>query len=176
MLDAVTASAAPLSRTSAEAHLYLELTGCPACGQPGFDGTSDMVLVDGEVLARYRGRCRRCDTPREYLFRLPAEVPVPLGRHVVFGGPEPSELFDPGEWLAVADLAANRAPIATQEDYALAAAAIDEVLKFIPPGADAVPRSALRTDTGRGIYEREPGRFLRARLEAVAATFRSLAG
>jgi hypothetical protein len=38
-----------------------------------------------------------------------------------------------------------------------------------------VPRSALRTDTGRAAYEREPGRFRRARLEAVADTYRRLA-
>jgi hypothetical protein len=106
---------------------------------------------------------------------LPAEIPLPLGRDVVFGGPEPSELLDPGEWLVVADLAANRAPAADQADFALAAAAIDEVLKFIPDGADEVPEAALRGGTGREAYAREPGRFRRRRLEAVAAAYRDLA-
>jgi hypothetical protein len=163
----------PLARTNAEAHLYMDLRPCDACGHRGFTGDSAMVFVDGELCSRYTGVCPRCGTERAFTFRLPEEIRLPLERDIVFGGPEPSELLDPGEWLTVADLAAGR-PDPDDEDLALAAAAIDEVLKFVPAGAEEVPPQALRTEDGREVYEREPGRFRRVRLEAVASTYRDL--
>lgn len=166
-------SSPPLARTNAEAHLFMDLRPCEACGHHGFSGDSAMVLVDGELCSNYSGSCPRCGMHRAFTFRLPEEIRLPLERDVVFGGPEPSELLDAGEWLTVADLAAGR-PDADDEDLALAAAAIDEVLKFVPDDADAVPEEALRTEDGRQVYAREPGRFRRNRLEAVAATYRRL--
>lgn len=132
-----------------------------------------MVFVDGELCSNYSGTCPRCGMHRAFTFRLPEQTRLPVERDVVFGDSDPSELLDAGEWLAVADLAAGR-PDADDEDIALAAAAIDEVLKFVPEGADAVPEEALRTEDGRQVYAREPGRFRRNRLEAVAATYRRL--
>jgi hypothetical protein len=163
----------PLARTNAEAHLYMDLRPCDACGHRGFSGDSAMVFVDGELCSRYAGACPRCGTERAFTFRVPEEIRLPLERDVVFGGPEPSELLDPGEWLTVADLAAGR-PDPDDDDLALAAAAIDEVLKFLPEGAEEVPLEALRTEDGREVYEREPGRFRKVRLEAVATTYRDL--
>lgn len=163
----------PLARTNAEAHLYMDLRPCDACGHRGFAGHSAMVFVDGELCSNYNGSCPRCGLDRAFTFRLPEEIRLPLERDVVFGDDEPSELLDAGEWLTVADLAAGR-PDADDEDLALAASAIDEVLKFIPEGAEAVPPESLRTEDGREVYEREPGRFRRNRLEAVATTYRRL--
>jgi hypothetical protein len=163
----------PLARTNAEAHLYMDLRPCDACGHRGFSGDSAMVFVDGELCSRYSGACPRCGTERKFTFRVPEEVRLPLERDIVFGGPEPSELLDAGEWLTVADLAAGR-PEPDDADLALAAAAIDEALKFIPEGADEVPPETLRTEDGREVYEREPGRFRRARLAAVASTYRDI--
>jgi hypothetical protein len=91
------------------------------------------------------------------------------GRRLDFGGDTPSGLLDPGDWLAVAD----RADLA--DDLPLAAAALEEVLKFIPPGADRVPLAAFRGDAGRESHAREPGRFERAPLEWTAATYRRIA-
>jgi hypothetical protein len=72
----------------------------------------------------------------------------------------------------VADLAARHSPVPDAADYTLAAAAIDEVLKFIPSGAEAVPPEALHTATGRAAYQQEPSRFQKARLSAVADAYR----
>jgi hypothetical protein len=163
----------PLARTPAEAHLYMDLHLCSACGGRGFVGDSAVALVEGELCSRYSGYCTRCGVERDYTFRLPAEPWLGLERDVVFGGSEPSELLDAGEWLLVADLAVGRRD-AADEDLALAASALDEVLKFVPPGAEAVPADAIRTEDGRAVYEREPGRFRRDRLEAVAATYRRI--
>ncbi|HWU90486.1 MAG TPA: hypothetical protein VN253_24645, partial [Kofleriaceae bacterium] len=57
---------------------------------------------------------------------------------------------------------------------ARAIAALEEVTKFIPPGADRVPPEALFTPAGRGVYDREPGRFRIARLAAVLDVYRGL--
>jgi hypothetical protein len=176
-----------VSRTSAEAHLYMDLHGC-SCGQSGFARDSAVVaLDDGDLARRYTGACTACGSPREFVFRLPAEPStVPAGR-MSFGGDEPSRLIDPGEWLAVADAWAAQAPAGPaglapeqlrQGQAALdrAAAALDEVLKFVPEGADAVPGGAFFSDRGREIFAREPGRFRRNRLAAVRDTYAGLAG
>jgi hypothetical protein len=161
-----------LARTSAEAHLYMDFTPCEACGYLGFSGTHASMLVDGRVQSRYEGLCPRCGTERRFVFRVPDELRLPRQHEIEFGDRVPSELLDPGEWLVIADLASRRAPAPDAQDLQLAAAAIDEVVKFIPEGADAVPPEAFRTDTGRGRYAKEPGRFRRRRLEAVANAYR----
>ena len=57
---------------------------------------------------------------------------------------------------------------------ALAIGALVEVLKFIPRGADAVPEESISSDLGRKVYASEPGRFGRARLEAVIGAYRDV--
>lgn len=157
----------------------MDLQPCATCGEHGFSGESAVVLVDGLLCSRYTGDCRRCGTPRQFVFRLPEEIRLPVERDIVFGGPEPSELLDPGEWLVVADRAASTPASGDaeldREDVALAAAAIDEVLKFVPDGAEEVPATAFRSETGHQAYAEEPGRFRRGRLVAVASTYRRLA-
>src|SRR5258708_5083796 len=62
------------------------------------------ALSDGDTeLYRFRGACPEC----EFLFRVPDEPlpPDPEGVfRVVFGGMEPSQLLDPGEWMGVSDV------------------------------------------------------------------------
>jgi hypothetical protein len=56
-------------------------------------------------------------------------------------------------------------------------AAFEEVVKFIPDGADEVPVDAFRTDEGRDALRQWPSRFTRQWLtEAVAALRRDAAG
>jgi hypothetical protein len=162
---------APLARTPAEAHLYMDVKPCPRCGGHGFSGTSVVMLQDGVVYERHTGTCQECGCAREFVFRVPQEPELRLGA-ADFGGPEPSELLDPGEWLLVADLAAAREGGAAREDLALAAAAVEEALKFVPAGADDIPAPSFHSSTGRDAYAREPARFRRARLEALAAALR----
>jgi hypothetical protein len=177
----------PLARTNAEAHLYMDLHPC-ACGEIRFPRASSVITTpEGDLVSRYSGVCPQDGAEREFTFRLPERImaPPPDGM-VAYGGPEPSELVDPGEWLSVADAYARSVPadtaalaadgLATARSMLLhAAAAVDEVLKFIPAGTDRVPEEAFVTDRGRAAHAKEPGRFRRPRLEAVRDTYRSIA-
>ena len=167
----------PVSRTSAEAHLYMDLHGC-TCGESAFARDSAVIaLDDGDLARRYSGACAGCGTEREFIFRLPATP----------SADNPSELIDPGEWLAVSDAYASQAPaepagLSAEQirrghaAVARAASALDEVLKFIPEGAEEVPASAFFSDRGREIYAREPGRFRKVRLAAVREAYAEMAG
>ena len=177
----------PLARTNAEAHLYMDLHPC-TCGQIEFPRTSSVVTTpEGALASRYTGACPSDGADREFLFRLPGTFLSP-GRDgdVRYGGPEHSELIDPGEWISVADAYARSVPadtaslaadgvVAARRTLRHAAAALDEVLKFIPADADRVPAEAFHTDRGRAAYTTEPGRFRRPRLEAVRDTYRTIA-
>jgi hypothetical protein len=108
---------------------------------------------------RYRGTCAGCGTPREFTFAAPAR-PAPrrtsaLDGAVYFGGPEPSRLLDPAEWMLVAEVFAQAATVPddapdrsrayqeARESLAVAVAAMNEVLKFVPASANTVPESAF---------------------------------
>jgi hypothetical protein len=165
----------------------MDLHPC-ACGEIRFPRASSVITTtEGDPASRYTGVCPQDGAEREFTFRLPERVlpPSPDGE-VAYGGPEPSRLIDPGEWLSVADAYARSVPsdtaalaadgLATARSMLThAAAAVDEVLKFIPSGADRVPEEAFTTDRGRAAYTKEPGRFRRPRLEAVRDTYRSIA-
>jgi hypothetical protein len=176
----------PVARTTAEAHLYIELHAC-TCGEARVPRDSSVVATeDGDLASRYTEECPRCGTHREFVFRLPQEILMPSADEFRFGGADPSQLLDPGEWASVADTYASSVPLDTsglgpdqrrQVRTVLdrAAAALDEVLKFVPAGGDEVPAAAFRTERGRTVYVQEPGRFRRARLIAVRDAYRGLA-
>ena len=170
-----------LARTSAEAHLYIAQQPC-GCGGRGFAGAgldSAVIEAGDDLASRYTGRCAACGVTRRFEFRLPDRPLVPPRPGLQFGGAEPSQLLDPGEWMAIADDHSRRVPAhggagQGQHDLAVAAAAIDEILKFIPPGGDACPAAAFTSARGRAGYDAEPGRFRRARLEAVRGAYAAL--
>ena len=110
-----------------------------------------------------------CGTARRFEFALDDEI-VPFD---VFGGARPSSILDAGQFLAIADAHSKVMP-ATAHHLDRAIAALAEVIKLIPEGADRVPAESVTSPQGRAIYEREPGRFRRARLEAVLGVYRSL--
>jgi hypothetical protein len=172
-----------LARTSHEAQLYLDLTAC-SCGETRFDRSSAVVtLPDGDLGRRYTGLCARCGREREFVFRLPREAGSEGDDHIRYGGDEPSQLIDAGEWLWVADSYAGAVP---PDPHLLAGpdrrrararlsgalAAMDEVLKFAPAGNAWVPATAVWTALGRSVYAKEPGRFQVGRLAAVQAAYR----
>jgi hypothetical protein len=176
----------PLARTSDEAHVYLDLHPC-VCGEREFPRSTAIVQLDdaGALGSRYDGLCPACGRYREYVFRLPADLLLPPPGEVRYGDGTPSELLDPGEWLWVADRHAGSVPAdasgldpaarrQVRAAISAAAAAMDEVLAFLPDGADAVPAEAMRTDLGRLVYDDEPYRFDRDRLEVVRDTYRDL--
>ncbi|WJK33638.1 hypothetical protein [Solwaraspora sp. WMMA2065] len=127
--------ALPAARSSAEARLYVELHPC-GCGEARFEPQVEVVaLTDGDLATRYQGSCAGCGTAREFLFRLPAEpVHPPAGAAFSYGGPEPSQLIDPGEWIAVADRYAALVPA----DFATAGPAAPGPAAAGPAAADPV--------------------------------------
>jgi hypothetical protein len=88
---------------------------------------------------------------------------------------------DPGELLEAADAIARAAPdgdlgvMPTEElervcaEARAAALGLRAILALIPFGATRVPEAALRTARARAVYERDPSRFERARLQADLA-------
>ncbi|MFG1945199.1 hypothetical protein [Nonomuraea sp. NPDC048826] len=171
-----TAMAFAVARTRDEAHLYLDLHPC-ACGSADTTWRGGLVSVAGEMVNRYSGDCEECAAPREYLFGLPARPVMPTG-YPTFGGPEPSELLDAGEWLWVADLSAGNVPVddpaEAERALKVATAAVAEVVKFVPPGADAVPDDGFWSERGLGMRAAEPGRFDLDRLLVVRDTYQGL--
>ncbi|GAA1512248.1 hypothetical protein GCM10009677_51550 [Sphaerisporangium rubeum] len=167
----------PVARTRDEAHLYLDLHPCAACGSVDVTWQDALVTSGGSAATRYSGICPGCGAAREYVFASPRREVVAAG-FPVFGGPEPSRLLDAGEWLWVADLTAGNVPagdpVAARRALAVAAAAVEEVVKFIPPGADRVPDEAFWSDRGRRVRAAEPGRFQVDRLLVVRDTYREL--
>lgn len=172
-----------LARTRDEALLYLDLHPCERCGSVEVAWDTALVSADGELARSYFGTCADCGNEREYVFRVPepGSVPLSAGDVVVFGGSDPSELLDAGEWLWVSDLTAGDVPVddvaEARRTLGIAAAAIDETLKFLPAGEDAVPVTALWSERGRQVYAADPGRFERDRLLIARDTYRQeLAG
>jgi hypothetical protein len=173
-----------LARTNREAHLYMDIHPC-VCGEVRFDRRSSVVHLGDDLGSRYAGQCPACGREREFIFRLPEQIMMPTGDDVVFGAAEPSQLIDAGEWLWISDRYAKAAPSGragldgtrlrrARQELATAAAAIDEVLKFVPEGSDAVPSSACWTARGLSLYDQEPGRFRVIRLSAVRDTYRRM--
>ncbi|WP_432935711.1 hypothetical protein ACQPXM_21410 [Kribbella sp. CA-253562] len=166
-----------IARTNDETLLFLELHPCPDCGSIETPWEHGLADEDGELVISYAGVCPGCGAEREYRFGLP-EREAPLRPFPNFGGPEPSELLDAGQWMTVADSAAASVPVdapAGDEQartvMAIARAAVEEVIKFVPPDADAVPDDAFWTDQGRAVRDAEPGRFRIDRLLVVRDSY-----
>ncbi|MBF6251604.1 hypothetical protein [Nocardia farcinica] len=188
MRGAAVPQSLPLARSNAEARVFLRLQPCHVCGSKDCAFDSAVLRVDGELVGRYRGGCAVCGAEREYLFRIPEQVLVPPADGVRFGDDRPSQLLDPGVWLWYSDRCARRLPEpgaalddsrrrTARHTLATALAAVEEVLKFVPAGASAVPPAAFTSVDGRAVYEREPGRFDAARLAALRDHYAStLAG
>ncbi|MEW1639064.1 hypothetical protein AB0469_34035 [Streptomyces sp. NPDC093801] len=95
-----------------------------------------------------------------------------------FGGPEPSQIIDPGEFLWVSERVStesgirllNTAPTDHRDvrpAVAYGAAALEEVIKFLPEGADRIPEDRFTSDLGREKYAKDPSRFTRKDLTAA---------
>jgi hypothetical protein len=171
-----------LARSAPECRLYIDLHPC-VCGATLFDVRHHLRSEpDGSLAAVYGGDCPQCGLPRLFVFTLdPATPPAPPA----FGGPAASRIICPGQFALVSDDASRRAHAdpaglsptdhrASRANLELALAAIEEVVKFIPAGADAVPPEAFTSIEGQRLYASEPQRFRRYRLEAVADAYRQL--
>ncbi len=167
-----------VARTRDEALLYLELHPCEDCGSADADWQYGLTEDDdGGLAGSYAAVCPGCGAEREYLFGLPDRETA--GDWPNFGGPEPSEVLDAGQWMEVADLNAGAVPendaAAATRALSVARAAVEEVIKFVPEGHAEVPGDAFWTDAGRRARDAEPGRFRLDRLMVVRDTYRTLA-
>ncbi|MGW0363538.1 hypothetical protein [Streptomyces sp. NPDC002990] len=160
------------ARSSLEAHLYMDLHPC-ACGGSDFERRHHLEQHGDDIAAVYEGACRQCDRNRGFTFVMADEIPPPPP---AFGGSEPSQIIDPGEFVDVAyrisrsaGLGLLNSPDSEHHKYRSAVvhalAAFEEVAKFIPPGQDAIPASAFTSEVGRARYEREPAKFHRRIIE-----------
>ncbi|MDX2393768.1 hypothetical protein NJL88_27640 [Streptomyces sp. DK15] len=161
-----------IARSSSEAHLYMDLHACE-CGSFDFDRQHRLELRGDDLVAVYEGVCRQCGRSRHFEFRMAEEIPPPAP---AFGGPEPSRIIDPGEYVAVAYRVSRAAslellnrPESEHHKYraamAYALAAFEEVLKFVPPDQDAIPADAFTSEAGKTRYRNGPGKFRRTLIE-----------
>ncbi|MGH3716385.1 MAG: hypothetical protein ACRDT4_23430 [Micromonosporaceae bacterium] len=169
-----------LARSAPECHLYMDLHPC-RCGEADFSPDHWLEQDGADLVARYQGSCRGCGTARDFSFVLDPELPPPPP---AYGGGQPSQLIDPGQFLWVSEQFAQSVPAdpaelsdpeqreESAEALETAIAALEEVLKFIPAGAEAVPEEAFTAPEGWMVYQQEPGRFRRDRLEAVLGAYR----
>jgi hypothetical protein len=175
------------ARSHNEAMMFVLLRDCGACHSTNRDVTDDLDIRDGEAYAEYTAFCRECRNIDVYTFRLPDTDPQAGESGVVFGGAQPSGIIDPGEWLAFAHTTSVNGPVEPdglaepdRQEAALAmeaaAAAVREVVKFIEPGQERLPRSALWSDKGRAEFDRDPWRFSRSRLAVIDKAYRESAG
>lgn len=169
-----------IARSAPECRLYMDLHPC-SCGEAGFEVSRSLRMgTDGSLLAVYDGPCRQCRLPRRFVFTLdPATPPPPPA----YGGPQPSRIICPGQFALAADRAVRHAVLdprglddrsraASRAALSRALAAQEEIAKFIPAGAGAVPPDAFTSPEGNALYAREPGRFDADRLRAVEGAYR----
>ncbi|MER7274617.1 hypothetical protein ABT369_09190 [Dactylosporangium sp. NPDC000244] len=168
-----------VARSISECHLFMALHPCAECGEDDFPWSRhDFGTGDDGPVSVYEGDCPSCGAERRFAFTLgPDLVPPPA-----FGGPEPSRIIDPGEFFALAERAAQYAVVppdasalrrADAADAAAdAVATLEEVLKFLPPSADAVPADEFTSAAGRAVYDADPARFGREGLTAQREAYR----
>lgn len=153
------------------------------CGELDFEPDHTVEQRGEHLVARYEGRCPGCGVERTFEFTLDPEMPVaPPG----IGGDRPSQIIDPGQFLHVARQLASAMPadpteLRGDEEFedarellAMATAALAEVLKFIPEGADRVPEEAFTAPEGWMIYHEDPGQFTRGRLQSTLRAYQEV--
>ena len=152
-----------------EAALVVEQGPCPECA--GRRGSRGDRAVPGERRAAplaLEVRCASCGAEFRWAVMVSDADDTSTSPDRWFGGPAPSWFIEPSEWLAFADRCTS--------PY-LAAAAVAEVLKFVPEDGDRVPDHACScTIDGEEEVRAHPERYGRAALEArLAAHLAALA-
>ncbi|MFC7548794.1 hypothetical protein [Plantactinospora sp. GCM10030261] len=175
------------ARTLAEGYVYLELTMPDGETAPDYRRHSTLSSLDD------RTWLLRFDGPYEDLW-VTNEVTVDKAadreaeRSGQRYGVGQSTLIDAGQWYAVEEVAATNARAgmarlaagtADEETYwtvldalAAAAAATEEIEKFIPVGAEGVPPHGFWTDVGRWLGDQRRDALRRPRLTGDRAFYR----
>jgi hypothetical protein len=168
------------ARSAEEADLYVDLE-CEAAGEVPKTRKRKKTERRRQTFWTYEIRCESGKL-MEFEFELDGlpEAKPGLRRKVAYGGAEPSRLIDAGEWMRVADRYANLAPKSlaglperqrreAAGNLDIAIAAVGEVLKFIPSGADRVSSTALTSTRGKTYFNKDVRRFTRSALEEMRA-------
>src|SRR5262245_59476737 len=76
---------------------------CDHCGEEDFPWSRHEIGPgDDGLVSVYQGDCPSCGRPRRFAFAVDEQsVPPPA-----YGGPEPSQIIDPGEFYAMGERAA----------------------------------------------------------------------
>lgn len=153
------------------------------CGEPNFEWREHGLVPGGErFISVYSGECERCGRPRVFEFAL---MPEPSPPPPALGGAAPSSIIDPGEFFQTSLVFAATVPADPSEldddefhsaydALAFALASVEEVLKFIPSGADSVPAGAFRSETSQALYRGDPDQFTLTRLEDTRESYQQL--
>ncbi|MGW0996662.1 hypothetical protein [Streptomyces sp. NPDC002520] len=170
-----------IARSTQEAHLYMDLHAC-VCGAAEFERAHRLEDRDGALVAVYEGECPQCGRTRSFEFRMSDELPP---APPAFGGAEPSQIIDPGEFLWIGDQAATDSGLrllntplaehrAIRPQTAYAIAAFEEVAKFLPEGEDRIPEDRFTSERGRELYAKDPTRFTRDRIDSALERKRAI--
>jgi hypothetical protein len=157
-----------IARSLQEAHAYMDLQAC-ACGAAEFERQHRLEDRTGVLVSVYEGICPQCGRTRSFEFTISEGLPPGPS---AFGAPGPSRIIDPGEFLWISDRVSaesglrllNTPPAEHREirpATAYAIAALEEVAKFLPEGADQIPEDRFTSERGRGMYAQDPTRFTR---------------
>ncbi|GAA3230692.1 hypothetical protein ACFO1B_27010 [Dactylosporangium siamense] len=167
------------ARSLAEETAFMQASPC-VCGALLFtpDGYQ-MRFHEERVTVVHQAPCDQCGRGRAFWFEEPRHAGrfEPAGHGYAPPDSGPSQLLDPGQWLLLAQahgaLAGGSDPApppggdpaagywARLGVLASAVAAIDEVLKFIPPHSARVPVGAFWSPVGLSQYLDDPSRFER---------------
>jgi hypothetical protein len=169
-----------VTRSPAESYLYIDLHPCD-CGEERLEPNHWLEERDGVFVSVYEGNCPRCGRHRKFEFALAEDHDIPP--EPAFGGNQPSQLIDPGQFLRISDEAAHRVPVnlddlprerwaAARSDMLYAIAALEEVAKFIPEDADIVPEEVFTSEIGRAMYQANPELFSRAQIDDGLRSYR----
>jgi len=133
-------------------------------GMPSSDDPVERERLRGRISA-HNARVRAILYRKGFLSAGRRPAFLDMGQYG-FRVPEPSDSLDPGEWLIVADEHAFR-PDTIPGDLELARHAVQQVMKFLPEGAERVPDQAFHTPRGRYVLDADPTRFRRVRLQGM---------
>ena len=161
-------------RSADEAALFMVLHPCPRCGRR-FDGFASRIEArEGALVSVYAGPCPGCGLPRQFDLELDATMPPAVTDDEILLGEGLSTCLDPGQLLEAAELYGDAG---NDRELQLAISALDEAIKFVPAGADAVPESSITSRGGWVLYDDDPRRFTRVELLAARQRYReSLTG
>ena len=169
-------------RSYVELRFVAELYQCACCGSREVAGMNNLYRSAGRYFAI--ASCPHCRLSRKFSFRMRSSPPISSPERYELGGPEPSSVISPAQFIEELDRVGaevvwapeSLAPEAWRANIGAlsrAATCIVELLKFIPDDAGSVPDSAL-DEAGRADALARPEKYQRAWLASERDRYRDL--